>query len=84
MKTALIILPACLLALAHLIGAQSSIEDCPSVKNLRSQCKKQAKTAKEITDFCTGSCFGEVLGALEDCDIDVARINEAAAQECEK
>ena len=81
MKTALLILPACLLALAHLIGAQSSVEDCPSFKNLRSQCKKPAKTAKEIADFCTGSCFGEGLRAFEDCD---AAQNAAGLQESEK
>ena len=72
MKTALVILPACLLVLAHLSSAQTipSI-DCEQVQNLSPECVAaiaQAGTgADQAAAFCRGDCFQTVLSAYESC-----------------
>ena len=79
MKTALVILPACLLALAHLISAQILANiNCEQVRNLSPQCMRaveQTTSADGVRALCRGNCFGPVLRAFESCRSD----QEAAA-----
>ena len=75
MKTALVILPACLLALVHLTSAQSEAPlNCESVRNLSPQCRRAFDQISESADqtiaFCSGNCFGPVLSAFESCESD--------------
>ena len=73
MKTALVILPACLLALAHLISAillsTEAATDCEHIKNLSPQCKRAFQQGfsggNQANAFCDGDCFGPVLSAYE-------------------
>ena len=78
MKTALVILPACLLlVLAHLSSAQINSTDipfidCEQVLNLSPECKPafaQASTlgADQAAAFCRGDCFQAMLLAYESC-----------------
>ena len=76
MKSSLVILPACLLALAHLISAQTISTnmpptDCEQVQNLSPECATalaQARTGSDQTEsFCSGDCFGTVLSAYQSC-----------------
>ena len=79
MKNALVILPACLLALAHLISAQTISTDmtpnpaidCEQVQNLSPECAmafSQVVTEEDAAaTFCSGSCFRTVLSAYESC-----------------
>ena len=84
MKTALVILTTCLLALAHLNEAQLSLQ-CPSIEMLRPQCTKKRNTPQDFNDFCTGSCFGEVLTEFQACERVVPGFSSAMRlQECEK
>ena len=74
MKTALVILPACLLVLAHLSSAQitdiPSI-DCEQVQNLSPECTtalaQGATGADQVAAFCRGDCFQTVLSAYRSC-----------------
>ena len=95
MKTALVILPACLLALAHLNGAQLVIEvtlgledSCPSVKELSLTCKKEYVNKdsgeKEANNFCTSGCSEAVLKAYQDCKSDEAPAFANGVKEGEK
>lgn len=67
MKSVLVILPACLLALAHLTSAQMSSTEipCEQVQNLSPECamaSSQALTGSDkVESFCSGACFGTVL-----------------------
>ena len=75
MKTALVILSVCLLALAHLISAQmiSTLPpvDCEQVQNLPPECVTalaQAYTGSDQAEsFCSGACFATVLSAYQSC-----------------
>lgn len=74
MKSALIVLPACLLALAHLISAQITGVppiDCEQVRNLSPECQaafsRGAAGADAAAAFCSGDCFRTVLSAYQSC-----------------
>ena len=76
MKTALVILPACLLVLAHLSSAQMLSTDIPSidceqVQNLSPECTtalaQGATGADQAAAFCRGDCFQTVLSAYRSC-----------------
>ena len=75
MKTALVILPAYLLVLAHLSSAQmfstDAPIDCEQVQNLSPECVvafAQAVTgADQAAAFCRGDCFQTVLSAYQSC-----------------
>ena len=76
MKIALVILPACLLALAHLISAQmisTNIPpvDCEQVQNLSPECAAAFAQAfagsDQAASFCSGDCFRTVLSAYQSC-----------------
>ena len=72
MKTALVILPACLLVLAHL-GSSQTIPpiDCEQVQNLSPECVAvfaQGTTgADQAAAFCRGDCLQTVLSAYRSC-----------------
>ena len=73
MKTASVILPACLLALVHHISAQTEAPiNCEQVRNLTSQCRRafEFQNSNEATAFCSGNCFTPVLRAHETCESD--------------
>ena len=94
MKTALVILPACLLALTHLTSAISlsteAATDCEHVKNLSPQCKRAFQQGfsgrNQANAFCGGDCFGPVLSAYERCapDFEAAADNVQGLREGEK
>ena len=78
MKSALVILPACLLVLSHLTIAQMSsteipFSDCEQVQNLSPECAMafaQVITGPDVNSvvsFCDGDCFGPVLSAYQSC-----------------
>ena len=75
MKTALVILPACLLVLAHLGSTQLLSTDippidCEQVRNLSPECmtaSQGATGADQVAAFCRGDCFQTVLSAYRSC-----------------
>ena len=76
MKTALIILPACLLVLAHLSSAQilsTNTPPCEEVQNISPRCAAEVEQIEAEPNqlayetFCRGDCFQSVISAYESC-----------------